>query len=52
MATSRYVQVDRISAFIARTVSHGVPRRIAILRAARKFSVDRALVQSFDAGGH
>lgn len=40
----KFVDLDRVLAFVNRTVERGVPTRIALTRAARRFGVERSLL--------
>jgi hypothetical protein len=45
--TDSTVHVERVLAFVDRTVTYGVPVRVAEKRAERRFGVPRALVHAF-----
>jgi len=44
---ARFVNVTEVLDFVSRTVGHGVPERIAISRAAKRYSLDAGLIRSF-----
>lgn len=46
-ARERFVSTDVVLAFIERTLQRGVPMRVALLRAERRYGVDRNVVRAF-----
>ncbi len=44
MARDSYVELTRVVDFVDRTTSYGVPLRVAVRRAERRFGVPRKMV--------
>lgn len=43
--TEKFVSLNKVLAFVARTEARGVPRRVALTRAAIRFQVDREVLR-------
>ena len=42
-----YVPIGTVLSFIERTCNHGVPLRVALMRAQRRYGVDRGIIREF-----
>jgi hypothetical protein len=47
---SKYWSVEEVLGFVDRTTSHGVPVRVALRRAERRYGVSRGLIKAFMRG--
>jgi hypothetical protein len=44
---AEFHSLSKVLAFVGRTRGHGVPERVAIQRAARRFGIDREVLRAF-----